>query len=198
MFLSDIIKAMNLKEKTDEEIWELIENNPEYFGEIIDRYTPKLKRYIQKLTNISEDEKEDILQDVFLTIYQNYYYFENGEKFSSWIYKITHNKTIDYWKKNGKNTSISIDDNLSFVESIFWENNILENLQKQEESEILKKIFQKLPLKYKEIFILRFDEGKSYEEISEILEIPKSSVGTLIKRTKEKLKEEYYQMINKK
>jgi len=65
-----------------------------------------------------------------------------------------------------------------------------------ENQELLKKLFSKLSIKYKEIFILRFDEEKSYEEISEILKIPKSSVGTLISRVKKKLQEEY-KKINK-
>jgi len=65
-----------------------------------------------------------------------------------------------------------------------------------ENQELLKKLFSKLSIKYKEIFILRFDEEKSYEEISEILKIPKSSVGTLISRVKKELQKEY-KKINK-
>jgi RNA polymerase sigma-70 factor (ECF subfamily) len=60
-----------------------------------------------------------------------------------------------------------------------------------ENKELLKKLFSTLDIKYKEIFILRFDEEKSYEEISTILKIPKSSVGTLISRAKNKLQKEY-------
>jgi RNA polymerase sigma-70 factor (ECF subfamily) len=86
---------------------------------------------------------------------------------------------------------ISIDENLSFVESIFNKNEVEDEIEFMENKELLKKLFSTLDIKYKEIFILRFDEEKSYEEISTILKIPKSSVGTLISRAKNKLQKEY-------
>ncbi|HIP21770.1 MAG TPA: RNA polymerase sigma factor [Candidatus Pacebacteria bacterium] len=91
---------------------------------------------------------------------------------------------------------MSVESNLSFIESKFFKNEVEDEIQFMENQELLKKLFSKLSIKYKEIFILRFDEEKSYEEISEILKIPKSSVGTLISRVKKKLQEEY-KKINK-
>ena len=111
---------MELKEKSDEEILFLAQKNSDYFGELIDRYQKKLDRYIQRISNFSEEERSDLIQDVFLSVYENIYSFEKGEKFSSWIYQIAHNKTISFWRKNKKDKiQISIDDNLSFVESNF-------------------------------------------------------------------------------
>ena len=185
----------NIKELSDEEIFLKIQENPELLSEIIDRYKNKLDNFLKKISNFSKDERDDILQEVFITIYQKYFYFEKGQKFSSWIYQITHRKMIDYWRKNKKrDKDISIEDNLTFVESRFWKNEIEEELEMIENQELLKKLFSKLPLKYKEIFILRFEEEKSYEEIAEILKIPISSVGTLISRAKKKLKEEYQKL----
>ena len=188
---------LDIKEKSDEEIFFKIEERPDFLAILIERYKNKLNSYLKKSSNFSSDEREDILQDVFITIYQKYYHFEKGQKFSSWIYQITHNKMIDNWRKNKKRKDdISVESNLFFVESKFWKNEVEEETRNIENKELLKKLFSKLPLKYKEIFILRFEEEKSYEEISEILKIPISSVGTLISRAKKKLREEYQKINN--
>lgn len=187
---------MILKEKlihlSDEEVFLMVEENSEYFGEIIDRYKSKLDRYISKISSLSSDAREDLLQEIFISVYQNTYSFDENMKFSSWIYRIAHNKSIDYWRKNKKKENdISVEHNLYFVESIYFKNEVEDEIEIQENKELLKKLFLKLPIKYKEVFILRFEEEKSYEEISEILKIPTSSVGTLINRAKKKLQEEY-------
>jgi len=182
---------MELREKSDEEIALMISEDSELIGEIIDRYEKKLDRYIFRISSLKDEEREDLLQEIFISVYQKIESFEKGEKFSSWIYRIAHNKTIDYWRKNGKNKIISVDENLEFIESVFSKNEILEEIVVKENQELLRKLFQKLDLKYKEVFILRFDEEKTYDEISDILKIPKSSVGTLISRAKKQLKKEY-------
>jgi len=85
-------------------------------------------------------------------------------------------------------------------QTVSWEdkdlNNILEStlnventsLRKLTYQHILKKINQ-LPLKYKDVLILKFMEGKDYQEISDILHKPMGSVGTLINRAKKSLKQ---------
>ncbi len=183
---------MELKELSDEEVFIKSADEPDFFGEIIERYEKKLDNFLKKISNLNDDERKDLLQEIFISAYQKIYSFEKDQNFSAWIYRIARNKNIDYWRKNKKRMNqISIENNLSFVESFFWKNEIIDEIEKKEEEDILKKLFQKLPLKYKEIYILRFEENKSYEEISEILKIPKPSVGTLIYRLKNILKKEY-------
>ena len=105
---------------------------------------------------------------------------------------------IDDWRKNKKiRENISIDEHLFFVESVFNKNEVEDEIYFKENQELLKKLYAKLPLKYREVAVLRFEEGKTYDEISEILKIPKSSVGTLIFRTKKILKKEF-ELIKKK
>ncbi len=189
---------MEVKDKSDEEIIFLAQKNSEYFGELIDRYQKKLDRYIQRISNFSNEERDDLIQDVFLSVYENIFVFENGEKFSSWIYQIAHNKTISFWRKNKKDKiQISVDDNLSFVESNFWENKILDEIQGMDDAENLRNAILNLEMKYREVLILRYWEERNYDEISEILKIPNSTVGTLLNRGKKKLKLEYQKIIQK-
>jgi len=175
--------------KTDEQIVVLTLKNQDYYLCLMKRYEAKLLNYILKISNISREDGEDILQEVFVKAYQNLNDFDLNFKFSNWIYSIAHNTTISaFRKKKVRPLTIS------------WEdkdlNNILEStldventsLQKLTYKQILK-IINQLPLKYKDVLILKFVEGKDYREISDILRKPMGTIATLINRAKKSLKQ---------
>lgn len=160
------------------------------FMELMKRYEKPLFRYVKRISFFTDEEAEDILQEVFIKIYKNLNNYDPSLKFSSWIYRITHNQTVDHIRKNSKNKSVPIinDDWDQIIDKFNLHNYI-------ESSEIKNKIISKiesLPIKYKEVLYLRFIEEKSYEEISDIIKKPKGTVSTLINRgriiLKEKLK----------
>ena len=179
------------KKESDIKIIQKTLENQDNFSIIIERYESKLRRYIRRITNIRNEEIDDLLQDIFISTYQNLNSFDQNLSFSSWIYRIAHNKTINYWKKNKKEIeNISIDEHLSFIESIFNEDDLIFELEKKEEKERLNKALNNLDAKYKEILILKFIEGKDYKEISDILQKPMGSIATLINRGKKYLRQE--------
>lgn len=177
---------MQISKLSDEQLVKIIrEKDKELYSEIIKRYQTKLSHYLRKFI-YDQDELEDVLQVVFIKAYKNLYGFNINKKFSSWIYRIAHNEAINYFKKySGK--KISLDE----VEYKIIDEKI--NMQDYVDKNFLKKKIEKLliniKLKYREPLILFYFEGKSYEEISDILKIPKSTVGTLILRGKKILKE---------
>lgn len=176
--------------KTDEQIVVLTLKNQDYYLCLMRRYEAKLLNYILKISNISREDAEDILQEVFVKAYQNLNDFDLNFKFSNWIYSIAHNATISAFRKKRVRP-----------QTIFWEdedlNNILKytldiedtSLQKLSYKQIVK-IINQLPLKYKDVLILKFVEGKDYREISDILHKPMGTIATLINRAKKSLKQE--------
>ncbi len=134
---------------------------------------------------------------MFLSVYENINSYDSSFKFSSWIYRITHNKVISLWRKNkNTNQNVSLEENLLLLEqSLKEENNILKQLEEKENAKIINKALESLPVKYKEPLVLYFIENKSYEEISDILQMPVSSVGTRIRRAKEKIKKQIEDLI---
>lgn len=157
------------------------------FMELMKRYEKPLLRYIKRISFFQDSEAEDILQEVFIKVYKNLNNYDSSLKFSSWIYRITHNQTVDNIRKNSKNESVPIldDDWGNIIDKFDLHNHI-------ESSEIRNKIIlniENLPIKYKEILYLRFLEEKSYEEISDIIKIPKGTVSTLINRGKKILQQ---------
>ncbi len=185
----------DIQDKTDNELVILVRQNPEHLSYIIDRYKTRLERYIDRRTNVSGHDKEDILQDVFIKIYRNINDYDDGLIFSSWIYRITHNYIIDWHRKNKKHISISLDDDESKLIHILQDDSTVLDSQQiydQENLDRIKNEIQKLSPEYQEILVLKFFEDKSYEEISDILKISTNSVGVKINRAKKLLKEKIY------
>jgi len=173
---------------SDEEIVSLIlKGDKDLFEEIVKRYESKLKRYILRIT-YRRELVDDILQNVFIKIYKNLYSFDKKLKFSSWIYRITHNEAINFSKAGFMKKFISLD----FFYHFGTEDESVENYEKSENAEMIKKSLDKLDIKYREPLYLFYFENKNYGEISDILRVPVKTVGTLIHRAKLKIKENYY------
>lgn len=176
--------------KTDEQIVTLTLKNQDYYLCLMKRYEAKLLNYILKISNISREDAEDILQEIFIKAYQNLNDFDLNYKFSNWVYSIAHNATISaFRKKKVRPQTVSWEDkDLSNILKFTLD---VENtsLQKLAYKQILK-IINQLPLKYKDVLILKFVEGKDYQEMSDILHKPMGTIATLINRAKKSLKQE--------
>lgn len=184
--------AQNSLNFTDEQlVVEIRENDKELYSEIIRRYQTKLSHYLRKFFR-NQDELEDVLQEVFIKVYRNLYGFDIEKKFSSWIYRITHNEAINHLKKNS-NKNISLDEQeWEIVDNKF---NLNDHIDKKQLREKITKGLFELKEKYREPLILYYFEQKSYEEISDILRLPRNTVGVLIMRGKEKLKESFKNLV---
>ena len=159
---------------------------------IVEKYEQKLLKYILRITNISYEEAENILQEIFIKVYTKINSYNSNYSFSSWIYRIAHNHTIDYYKKNIKKETIDIqwdDENINFLDLLESDENIEKKVFSMELNKKIWEIINSLDIKYKEILILKFLEEKNYREISDILKIPEWTVATLINRAKKQFKQ---------
>jgi len=171
---------------TDEEVVKKIKKgNSEFYGVIVERYQAPLTRYVRRVVNQTEEEVEDIVQEVFIKGYENIQGFEESKKFSSWIYRIAHNLCIDFFRKNKPVINISEDS-----EELFESNEkLVEELAiEKEKKEKVTWAVESLELKYREVVLLFYFEEKSYDEIGDILRTNTSNVGVLLLRAREKLK----------
>ncbi len=186
----------DFENKSDEELAEILKSDSHLEDRVLsilmDRYQDKLDRYIKRISNFSQEEREDILQDVFISLYENINSFNPSLKFSSWIYRIAHNHSVSRWRKYKKeNMDIALDDAESLIAKVLSdESDVIEEIEAKEKHDLIHRVLLKIPDNYREILILYFMENKSYEEISDILRIPKSTVGTQIRRAKLKMKKE--------
>lgn len=164
--------------------------NADNFVHIITKYEHQLLVYIKRITNASTEDAEDILQEVFIKAYENLNDFDQSMKFSSWIYRITHNHTISHYRKN-KNSqkNIYLEDNETLYEKLTTDLNIPREVDQKLLKEKIQKTLSKLDIKYREVLILKYLEDKDYTEISNILRRPMGTIATLLNRAKKKFKE---------
>lgn len=179
---------------TDEEIVKQITSgDKESFEHIINRYQDKLTRYSKRFL-FDYDNGSDAVQEVFIKAYINLNSFDTKKKFSSWLYRIAHNEFINIIKKK-KLEPISVFDldtilpySINTNDSQDTENSIKEKIELEALYESMSINIKSLPIKYREPLLLYVYENKNYEEISEILMMPKSTVGVRINRAKALLK----------
>lgn len=177
---------MDISALSDEQLVDMIrKKDSELYREIIRRYQAKLTRYVRRFV-CDADEAEDVLQTVFIKSFQNLHAFDVSKKFSSWIYRIAHNESINAIRKKS-NTDIPLDE----VEYKIISDEI--SLDERVDQSFLKTnlgtCLAEIDRKYREPIMLFYFEHKTYEEISDILRIPRNTVGTLISRGKRMLKE---------
>lgn len=181
---------------SDADLVKMSIKDPEVFGYLMERYKGPLFHYIRRIGQFSKEDTEDILQEVFIKIYRKLNEYENVLKFSSWAYRIAHNHVVDHFRK------ISARPRTDALEDFEWEKIVSASVRTDKQimdKDCVKKIkecMQKLPLKYREVMILRFVEEMEYEEIMDILKKPKGSVATLIARGKEILKKNMHEKGN--
>ncbi len=177
---------------SDRDIIRFSIQNIEYFRCVVEHYQKNLKSFIKRISGLQEQEIEDILQESFIKIYINLNAYIPEMSFKSWIYQITRNQTIDYFRKNKRNylqqeLKPLATDRVSLSKSLEQENPESSFMEAELHGKLLAAIYSLKP-KYREFAILRFIEGKSYDEISDITMESIGTVSSKINRAKNLLK----------
>jgi RNA polymerase sigma-70 factor, ECF subfamily len=177
------------RDATDEKLVELVLRDPDRYRSIVARYERPLTRYIMRIATLPKEDVEDVLQSVFIKTYENLRDFDPTLKFSSWIYRITHNETVSHLRKLSARPQTTLatddeDDTNVFVSAL----NLEHELDRTLVADDVRKVLATMDPKYREVLVLRYLEGKEYSEIADILKRPVGTVGTLILRAKAQFK----------
>lgn len=153
------------------------------------------KLYYKAMYNISlrivKDpmEAEDIMQESFLSAFEEIRKYSGKVSFGAWLKKIVQNRSIDLIRKKSRMVFEEIE---SFQGT---EENLFENIYQNEESDLrmnrVMEIIKRLPRKCRDIFSLYFLEGYDHEEISEIMSISGSTSRSQLSRARLRFISEY-------
>lgn len=183
---------VNYQEKTDQQLVSMALANPHNFLYLMNRYEKPLIFYIRRISQFSVEEAEDILQEVFIKVYKHLNAYDPKLKFSSWIYRITHNQVISKFRKTkARPDQVSWDMDESLLNRLAADFDLEYDIDLKLFSQKIFNILNNLDDKYREVLILRYFEQKDYSEISDILKKPSGTVATLINRAKLKLKQKF-------
>lgn len=158
------------------------------FSELLTRYTEKVNHLALRITRNQEDA-EEILQDVFVTVFKKVDRFEGKSAFSSWLYRITVNTAFMKLRKRKQSQAVSLDEvgeaaneNFSGKRSDTSDVNFISS--RHELRAQLDAAIEKLPDEYKAIFILRDVDGLSNQEVGEILNLSVPAVKSRLHRSR--------------
>ena len=177
---------------SDEDLIYRFQEGDEYaYLELVNRYRDRLMNFAYRFLGNTEDA-EDIVQDTLVKLYTHKHFYRNIAKFSTWIYTIAANlaktelrkrkrRKVSYLSQMGteeKDFDVPVEDKTDdYTEGRFTEAQIQDAIQK-------------LPLHFRTAVILRDIQELSYEEISNILDVPLGTVKSRINRARLQLQEE--------
>jgi len=147
---------------------------------------------IVKIVRNSE-EAQDLVQETFIKAFGSLKSYNPSYRFTTWLYKIAANSSIDYIRKR-KIQTFSLDQPLETrdgrinVEVADMSHHPERDLSSKQQQQSITEAIESLPVKYKEVIVKRHQEDKSYEEIASLLNVPVGTVKARIFRARELLK----------
>lgn len=158
------------------------------FEELISRYAQKAFSLASRLTKSPEDA-EEVLQDVFVTVFRKIEGFQSKSSFSSWLYRITVNCSFMKLRKKRQNRSVSIEDlPLTLQKSLRSAKHAPHETEivtlRHELGEAIESAIQRLPEEYRPVFILRDVDGLTSREVGKILSLSIPAVKSRLHRSR--------------
>ena len=159
------------------------------YAAVVRRYEIVLRRYVRRILGHHSQATDDVLQEVFIKAYVNLRDYDMERPFGPWIYRIAHNEAVNFLRKrrteparvDGETASLILERMIDGID-------VSEEFEKKRDAMMIQNAMTSLNKRYREALVLRFLEDKSYDEISEILEIPAGTVATHINRGLKQLK----------
>lgn len=165
------------------------ENDQKAYAELMQRYRDSIFHMINKMV-FSSDDADDLTMETFNKAFQRLNQYTPAFAFSTWLFKIGTNHTIDFIRKKRLN-ALSLDQGFRNEEGDAMEIHVaddgldpVESLERKERIERLRDVVSQLKPKYRSLVEMRYFEEKSYEEIAEELDLPLGTVKAQLFRAR--------------
>lgn len=154
------------------------------FHQIIEQHKGILFR-VAKTYCRNDDDRQDLLQEMMIQIWKSLHKYNDNFAITTWLYRVSLNVAISFYRKNANRQDLSlplIDEILSIQDET--------GSERQEQLSLLEQFISELNDLDKALIVL-YLEDKSHTEISEIMGLSVSNIGTKLGRIKEKLKKKF-------
>ncbi len=183
-----------IKSLTDEQLVELaVTEDPEAFGEIVRRWERKIFALCFGMLS-REDEARDAAQETFISAYRNLTNFRGEAKVSSWLHRIAVNQCLTKQRRTKTRSESFLDDEDNAEEKFFvapLHKSPARMIEQNERLAHVRYAVNSLPVELRQVIVMKEFEEMTFQEISETLELPlstvKSRVYTALKQLRMKL-----------
>ncbi|RUA19600.1 MAG: RNA polymerase subunit sigma-70 [Flavobacteriia bacterium] len=176
---------------SDEELVEQIvaSNDPLLFEKLYDRYAKMVYNKCYGFAK-SDDEAQDLTQDVFLQLFIKLRTFKGKSKFSTWLYSFTYNFCVNYINRNKQR---KIQDQSVQVEETEYKltEDVPDESLYEMKADRLKKALEIISVEDKSLLLLKYQDGASIKDLVNLMDLGESAVKMRLKRAKERLLEIY-------
>jgi len=178
-------KEAGVKIPSDEELIAQFQNGDVYaFDQIVHRYKDPLINFVYHFLG-NRIDAEDVIQETFLRVYKNKHLYRSIAKFYTWIYTIAGNLAKTELRRRRRRRVLSIsqmgyaDKDYDIPDTVSTPDKVVDGEMKED---LIRKEIDDLPVKFKEVIVLRDIQEFSYEEIGAILKIPIGTVKSRVNR----------------
>ena len=186
-----------LREATDQQVVEMAKAGREAaYRELVRRYERPVFSLVYRMVR-NREQAEDLSQETFVKVLNAVHSYRPEFKFSSWVFKIANNAAIDHLRKRALDT-LSLEgsphaETPEMVEATALQiggrgETQLEEVENKELGGTIGAAIDELRPEYRSCILLRHVEGRTYEEIAEILGLPLGTVKTYIHRARNELR----------
>lgn len=152
-------------------------------------FSPRIHKYLRRKLPRHEDAQE-ILNDVFLDALDELPLLKHTDNISGWLYRIAHNKTVDYYRKRKiKSILFSQVPYLEIVASHMTEPEFI--MEKEKIREKIEATLSRLSEKYREILRLHYEDGVKVKELAVIFSLSFKATESLLFRARKTFQEQY-------
>jgi RNA polymerase sigma-70 factor (ECF subfamily) len=163
------------------------------FCQLVEKYKVPIYNLAFRMLK-SEEEAEDAFQETFLQAYRSLDKYKLNYSFFTWLYTVALNICRNRLKKKWRFQVFSIHEPLGDDENLCWQiadcrlsPDVL--LERKNDLDVVNEAINTLPGKYKAVIILRYLENMSYQEISEVVDLPLGTIKTQIHRGRRLIQE---------
>lgn len=171
---------------------ELIERarkgDSEAFGVLVERYQRRVANVALAVVH-NQDDAIELAQEAFVRAYENLSKFESRSSFSTWLYRITANLAIDFWRREGRHVVLRGEDAENEMRRLPSDTgDSFKTASRKELSARLTAALEELTPEHRTVILLREVEGLSYDEISDALQCPRGTVMSRLHYARNKLR----------
>ncbi len=157
------------------------------YAALYNRYKKHIYCFCMKMVG-DEDEVKDIVQDVFLKMYEHRMQLSDPSRFRAWLFMIARNQCLTHYRDHKRLSPLEEE---WPTHSVLEPQSLSQEVERDEEVRLVRTFINQLKPEYKEVVVLREYQGLSYEEIAEV-------VGTTVAAIKAKLfkaRKELYELM---
>ena len=174
-------------------VQETLEGNQLSFQLLIERYQERIFGLVRHYTTKTV-EVEDIVQDTFIKAFRKLSTFQHQSSFSTWLYRIAVNTSLDFLKRAGRNPVQAVEDPEMLSPSIeSGQARVIlppdSRMEREETARVTHEVLEELPEIFRTVLVLREFEDLSYQEMADLLGISIGTVESRLFRARARFKE---------